>query len=598
MTIRKALPLCALLVLPACLASGARTPTDENTAAVSEVVTDLHATEANHGGQEQGADEGCRGQVRHVLLISVDGLHEMDAARFIAEHPDSTLASLARTGIEYTDAHTPTPSDSFPGLLALVTGGTPKSTGVYYDDSYDRTLFPPGSNCQGNPGTECTNFEILEEDFNQLFSPINPANLPMQKDKHGSCKPVYPHDFIKVNTVFEVIREAGGYTAWTDKHPAYDLVNGPSGKGVVDLYTPEINSPIANGGKVNGVDLAGSLVLCDGVTNSLPLAKVSDYTTCEPSVMAYDDVKVQSILNEIDGKTSDGLKRARVPTILGMNFQQVSVGEKLLVGGYLDAAGTPSPLLAGALAHVDESLARMVHELKERHLLDSTLIIVSAKHGQSPVDRAKLAMEPGGHGNGTVTDPIGFVNAADPNVNTVSAPYVNPNDGSSPFVSGFLMTDDVGLLWLQDQSRTNVANVLGQLTSPANKVAMFANVLPPGTIFDDNVTFGPELAEIYGDPTSGDPIAAARAPNAVIQPNWGVIYSGSSKKVAEHGGGTLDDTSVALLVSHPGLHHQTVKGHVWTKQVAPTILRALGLDPDALQAVAKEHTQILPGLKL
>jgi hypothetical protein len=26
--------------------------------------------------------------------------------------------------------------------------------GVYYDDSYDRTLFAPGSNCQGNPGTE------------------------------------------------------------------------------------------------------------------------------------------------------------------------------------------------------------------------------------------------------------------------------------------------------------------------------------------------------------------------------------------------------------------------------------------------------------
>ncbi len=122
------------------------------------------------------------------------------------------------------------------------------------------------------------------------------------------------------------------------------------------------------------------------------------------------------------------------------------------------------------------------------------------------------------------------------------ASFVNPNDGSSPVVGGHLQTDDVGLLWLQDQSPTNVAGVVGQLTNPANQAAMFADVLPPGTIFSANVNFGHELAEIFGDPTSGDPIAAARAPNVVIQPNWGVIYSGSTKKISEHGGGTLDDT--------------------------------------------------------
>jgi hypothetical protein len=548
------------------------------------------------GGGDSDEGDRLRG-VRHVLLISVDGLHQADAARFIAANPASTLAQLVGSGVEYSDAHTPTPSDSFPGLLALVTGGTPKSTGVYYDDSYDRTLFPPGSNCQGDPGVECTQFEILEKDFTQLFSPIDPGNLPLRKDARGNCTPVFPHDFIEVNTIFEVIRAAGGTTAWSDKHPAYDLVNGPSGKGVDDLYTPEINSPIANGGVVNGVDLTGSLALCDGVTNSLPLAKVDDYTTCMPAVMAYDDVKVQAVINEIDGLTSDGMKHAPVPTILGMNFQQVSVGEKLPVGGYTDAAGTPSALLAGALAHVDASLGRMVAELKARHLFDSTLIVVSAKHGQSPVDLAKLAMEPGsGHGNQTVVDPLTFINAADPNVSAVFAPFVNPNDGSSPAVKGFMMADDVALVWLQDQSRANVAGVVAQLTNPANAAAMFANVLPPGTIFDANVNFGRELAEIYGDPTSGDPVAAARAPNVFIQPNWGVIYSSSKKKIAEHGGGTLDDTGVALIVSRPGLRHRTVASHVSTKQVAPTILRALGLDPRALRAVVKEHTETLPGL--
>ena len=420
--------------------------------------------------------------------------------------------------------------------------------------------------------------------------------MPLAKDAKGNCSPVFPHDFIKVNTIFEVIRAAGGYTAWSDKHPAYDLVNGPSGKGVDDLYTPEINSLIVNGGVANGIDLAGSLKLCDGTTNSLPLSTVTDYTTCEPAVTAYDDVKVKAVLNEIDGKTSDGSKKAPVPTILGLNFQEVSVGEKLPVGGYKDAAGTPSDLLEGAIAHVDGSLGRIVSELKAKHLYESTLFIVSSKHGQSPIARAKLAMESGGNGNATVTDPIGLVNAVDPKVNQRFASFVNPNDGSSPAVSGSLMTDDEGLLWLQDQSPANVSGIVAQLTNPANAAAIFANTPPAGTIFNANINSGAELASIFGDPTSGDPVAAARAPNVFIQPNWGVIYSGSSKKIAEHGGGTLDDTGVALIVSNPGLYHRTIADHVWTKQVAPTILRALRLDPEALQAVRKEGTKSLPGL--
>ena len=590
MKIRRLFPWGLLPLLGACSSGADTSSSNDSVVAASQAIGDSRSNDR--------ADDDNVAIVRHVLLISVDGLHETDAARYIAATPMSTLAQLSRTGVDYKDAHTPTPSDSFPGLVALVTGGSPKTTGVYYDDSYDRTLYPPGSNCQGNPGTECTNFEILAKDFTQIFSPIDPSNLALHKDAKGNCTPVYPHDFIKVNTLFEVIREAGGYTAWSDKHQAYDLVNGPSGRGVADLYTPEINSLIVNGGVVNGVDLSGSLALCDGVTNSLPLKKVSDYTTCMPSVMAYDDTKVQAIINEIDGKSADGSKSAPVPTILGMNFQQVSVGQKLPVGGYADASGTPSALLQSALTHVDQSLGRMVSELKSKRLLDSTLVIISAKHGQSPIDLAKLAMESGGRGNATVIDPLTFINAADPNVSNVFASFVNPNDGSSPVVKGFLMADDVGLLWLQDQSKANVTNVIAQLTNPANQVAMFANVVPPGTIFDANVNYGTKLADIYGDPMSKDPVAAARAPNVVIQPNWGVIYSGSSKKIAEHGGGTLDDTHVALLVSNPALHHRTITEHVWTKQVAPTILRSLDLDPDALKAVAKEHTQVLPGLKL
>jgi predicted AlkP superfamily pyrophosphatase or phosphodiesterase len=588
MSIRATLPLLSLCILGACASNTGGSGLGEGTSTV---------TQAEQGQDEQGQDEDEQGgpnpEIRRVVLISVDGLHQTDVDHFIASHPGSTFAALANRGVEYSDAHTTTPSDSFPGLAALVTGGTPKSTGLYYDDSYDRTIYPPSSNCQ-KPGTELQLFETLAVDFTQLFSPINPANLPEGKDAQGNCKPLYPHELIFVNTIFEVIRAAGGHTAWSDKHQAYDWTNGPSGKGVEDLYTPEVNSLIANGGTANGVNLTATLALCDGTTNSLP--KVGDYTTCEPSIMAYDDVKVQAVVNEINGRTSDGSKRAPVPTIMGMNFQQVSVAQKLPVGGYADADGTPSALLEGAMEHVDESLGRMVSALKSTRRYASTLFIVSAKHGQSPVDIAKLAMEPGGHGNATVTDPLGFINAADPNVSNVFNPYINPNDGSQVAIEGWLQTDDVGLVWLQDQSPVNIAGVEAQLFDPANRTAMFADVLPPGTIFDSNINAGAELAAIYGDPTSGDPIAAARAPNVIIQPNWGVIYSTSSKKIAEHGGGTLDDTHVGLIVSNPALRRRTVNERVSTTQVAPTILKALDLDPEALDAVRKEGTRTLPGL--
>ena len=67
------------------------------------------------GASAQAAD------IDHVLLISVDGLHALDVARFVDAHPNSALAELSGHGITYSNARTPANSDSFPGLLALVT---------------------------------------------------------------------------------------------------------------------------------------------------------------------------------------------------------------------------------------------------------------------------------------------------------------------------------------------------------------------------------------------------------------------------------------------------------------------------------------------
>src|SRR5262249_34388358 len=113
-------------------------------------------------------------RIGHVLLISIDGFHAFDLTTCVPSGGCPNLAALSHRGVTYTNARTTTPSDSFPGLLAQLTGGTPKTTGVYYDDSYDRTLFSPGqAGCHaspGGPGTEVVLDESIDFDSTQLFS--------------------------------------------------------------------------------------------------------------------------------------------------------------------------------------------------------------------------------------------------------------------------------------------------------------------------------------------------------------------------------------------------------------------------------------------
>jgi len=66
------------------------------------------------------ASDGHAG-TRHVLLISVDGLHQADLTAYAARHPRSALAGLLARGTAYTGARTPVPSDSFPGLIGQLT---------------------------------------------------------------------------------------------------------------------------------------------------------------------------------------------------------------------------------------------------------------------------------------------------------------------------------------------------------------------------------------------------------------------------------------------------------------------------------------------
>ncbi|MED1205779.1 alkaline phosphatase family protein [Heyndrickxia acidicola] len=460
-------------------------------------------------------------QIKRVLMISVDGMHAKDLANYVKNHPHSNMAALSHRGITYTNASTSKPSDSFPGTLSEVTGGSPNSTGVFYDDSYDRKLLPPKAWNQGDkPGTNVLYDETIDKDLNKLNGGggINPDMLPRDP---VTKKPVYPHNYVRVNTIFEVIKQAGMHTAWADKHLAYDLLNGPSGKGIEDLYTPEI---AANG----------------DATRSIATTEVND------------DLKVKAILNEIDGKDHSGKKAAPVPGMFGMNFQEVSVAQKLPGNGYKDGKGTPSAGLAEAFKHTDESLGKIVNELKKKNLYDSTMIVLTAKHGQAPMDPAKVKI-------------------TDKNLIT---------DGVPSNLIAHMTTDDIGMIWLTDQSKT--AEVVAQI----NKNKKKANIS--------------EVTSYVTTPSKwlfNNPAKDSRVPDIVIRPNDGVIYAKPGKKIAEHGGFSKDDTNVALLVSIPGLEKGMTDNYaVQTTQVAPTILEALGLNPNKLQAVQKEHTKVLPGI--
>lgn len=518
---------------------------------------------------------GDRPEDKHVLLISVDGLHASDLSTFIVQHRRSTLAALSGAGTTYTNTATGTNSDSFPGLLAQVTGGTEKSTGVYYDDSYDRTLFPPPAQqpagyvpCSGPAGTEALLAENLDVGAPStanhqtgtrpiLAATIDPLQLPQQL-VGGHCTPVYPNKFLRTNTIFSVASAAGLLTAWSDKHPAYQLVNGHGTPNAVkDLFTPEINADV----------IPSTLTDTRGAKLTFPHPELA-ITGFVSNTEAYDQIKVDAILNEIDGKSSQGRAGAGTPALYGMNFQTVSVGQKLVdstqkgnssyvPGGYAPGSTSTAPVftpqLAGALAWVDGALGQIVAELKAKGQWDTTKLIVSAKHGQTPMDPTKLS-KPG---------------------DTVSSTL----EGAGIKVAQ-VTTDDVAFVWLADQSKT--ADAVTLLTSEPGKAK--ASV--------DTVLSGAPLAARFADPSTD-----SRAPDLVVTPTYGTIYTSSSKKVTEHGGFGRDDTNVALLVvdgSREGERQRTITSPVTTTQIAPTILDALGLDPNKLDAVRTEKTTALP----
>ncbi|KAK5701183.1 hypothetical protein LTR17_022800 [Elasticomyces elasticus] len=454
-----------------------------------------------HGPPASGSYDCNEHPFKYVIMISVDGMHASDVEKWTTYSPNGNISALLGTGYEYTNAYTSAPSDSFPGTMAQYTGATPKTTGVWYDDTWDRTFYAPSSGCLGPAGAEVVYDETKDYNDTLLFSGgIDPANLP-QAVVNGKCSNIYPHQRVRVNTLFEVVNAAGHQTAYTDKHPAYDIVRGPSGTGLSVGYFPEI-AAVAN--------------------------------TVEATI-AYDQLHVNAWLDWLDAKTPVNStifnsQLTQVPSVFGGNFQAMSVAQKT-VGYNNDTTHSLSAAQIQAMTFVDTSVGAVVNKLKAKNLYNDTLILVASKHGQAPIDRSLYAK----------VDPECITNATGV-----------PADTS---------------------------------TAAANLRAKAAECKIRSVIYGQNLT----------DSGFGDPATDPAVPDIVVQPELGVIYTTSSKKVAEHGGISSDDRLVACFASNPRMKRELFSQRVYTTQVAPTVLKALGLDPSALQGVQKEGTNLLPG---
>jgi len=526
----------------------------------------------NHGGHHENA-------ISHVLLISVDGLHQSDLEWYVANHPGSELAKLVGGGAEYSQAHTPIPSDSFPGMVAQVTGANPRTAGVYYDDEYSHAVLPAGTtSCHGQP----TGGEVIydsPDDINanaldageglsglpgsilemtgQPGSLLNPAALPVNPQ---TCKPIYPHEYLEVNTIFEVAHDHGLRTAWSDKHPAYEALEGPAGNSIDDLFTPEIDSIAL---EPNGKPYPGEI----------------SWTEDNAATMQYDSYKVQAVLNEIDGYDHSRKTKVGVPAIFGMNFQTVSTAEKLhtsdgLTGGYLPGTTTPGPLLQRALDYVNAQLQAMDEEIQAQGLADSTAIIVSAKHGQSPQDPNSLVKIKDG-----------------PIIEAINAGWEALHPGSGALIVAGT-DDDAWQSYLSNTSQEAADFVKEYLWNhTATGVAYDGSTRTLAHSGLAEIFAGKDAAKYFGVPLS-DP----RHPDVWGVVQVGVVYTGGTK-IAEHGGANPADRDVPIVLYAPGaVKPGTYRPWVETTQIAPTILDLLGLNPDALEAVQIEGTQVLPGV--
>ena len=249
-----------------------------------------------------------------------------------------------------------------------------------------------------------------------------------------------------------------------------------------------------------------------------------------------------------------------------MNFQSVYIGQSVAEpgvghGGYQNAAALPSPELLHEIEFVDASIGDIVGALKKAGIYEDTLLIITAKHGASPIDPSLYVAD------GT-NSPATLLGSAIP-------------FSESPLNTGGIgaTEDDVSVLWLN--SGASVTAAVELLESDAAAIGL-------GQIY-----YGPTLWPNYN--VGGlDPGQDPRTPGIIGTPNVGVTYAANTTMIEDHGGFAHDDTNVIMLFANPRFKTATVSAATTTAQVAPTIVKALGLGPTALDEVREEGTAVLP----
>jgi arylsulfatase A-like enzyme len=279
-----------------------------------------------------------------------------------------------------------------------------------------------------------------------------------------------------------------------------------------------------------------------------------------------------------------------------MNFQTLSVAQKIISdpttligpdkngdyttsaaqpGGYQLIGGkvVPGPVVSSALDYVNAQLGRMVATVHKDGLANSTTIIVTAKHGQSPLNPKQLV---------TVQD--------GPIIDAINAAWATAHPSNTKLIVAGT-DDDLWQSYLSDNSQVAdnfVKNYLWNHTAQGfdvndNPVTVQHSGLA-------QIWAGASAAKFFGVATGN-----GHYPDVFGRVQVGVVYA-KPTKLAEHGGMNPGDTHVLMVVNGPGIKSQVNSRPVETTQVAPTILHVLGLNPHALTAVQKEGTPVLPGL--
>lgn len=449
-----------------------------------------------------------------VLLLNIEGMHALDLTLWVTAHPDSALAELSQRGVTYTNAHVPW-ADPAAGLAAVVTGGSPRSTGIVTVDGYDRSLSPPGSAC-GTTGPQTGAAIPLAATAAHAGDAQTVQRLPL--DPRRGCAPVTPHALLRVNTLFEIVHARDGRTAWAGNSAALtDLLRGPSGRGLDEA--------------------------CD-VTEA---AGAREDTF--PFETTQDASRVDALLKWIDGRDCSG-HAAAVPEIFGATLTAFDAAEREGVSAYQSYDGRPSATVNDALTATDGQVLRILAALKKAHLYDSTWIVVTSAFGEGAISPQRSKS----------VDVASLVAAA---------------DSAERGVMLHIAAEGTAMLWLRDGAKT------GEVVAALGKRADALGIATVAT--------GAELALTMNTPAE-DP----RMPDIVIEPRESIRYAVRGPHV--DGGDREAETHVPLLISGVQLTGRVDKTWVPMTQIAPLLMRALGMDKFDLDALHHEHTPALPGI--